>query len=365
VEVVGTADDFSDADGNAVLNWSHAQKRAREAMVANRTPSGSKGRLTVRRAVEEYVEFLEHERESADDARYRAEAFIYPALGEIELDKLSTKTVRDWLRSVAKTPPRLRTAKGEEQRFRKIGTDVEATRRRRSSANRTLTVLKAALNRQWRDGNVASDAAWRRVEPFESVDAARVRYLSIAEAKRLINASEPDFRALVQGALHTGARYGELARLEVADFNTDSETLAIRRSKSGKPRHVELTEEGAQFFRQHCAGRAGSERMFLKTNGTVWGKSHQERPIKKANARAKIAPPIKFHELRHTYCSHAVMNGVSTLVVAKTLGHSDTRMVEKHYGHLAPSYLREAIRAGAPQFGVVNEGKVRPLRGRR
>ena len=47
------------------------------------------------------------------------------------------------------------------------------------------------------------------------------------------------------------------------------------------------------------------------------------------------------------------MNGVPLLVVAKNLGHADTRMVEKHYGHLAPSYIADAIRAGAPRFGMV------------
>jgi len=39
--------------------------------------------------------------------------------------------------------------------------------------------------------------------------------------KRLINASEPDFRLLVQAALQTGARYSELARLTVSDFNPE------------------------------------------------------------------------------------------------------------------------------------------------
>ena len=73
------------------------------------------------------------------------------------------------------------------------------------------------------------------MEPFEAVESARIRYLTVAEAKRLINASEPEFRPMVHAALHTGARYGELVRLEVADFNTDSETLAIRMSKSGSP----------------------------------------------------------------------------------------------------------------------------------
>jgi hypothetical protein len=44
------------------------------------------------------------------------------------------------------------------------------------------------------------------------------------------------------------------------------------------------------------------------------------------------------------------MNGVPLMIVAKNLGHADTRMVEKHYGHMAPSYITEAIHAGAPRF---------------
>ena len=56
-------------------------------------------------------------------------------------------------------------------------------------------------------------------------------------------------------ALQTGARYQELARLRVADFNVDAGTLAIWQSKSGKPRHIVLTDEGAAFFEQLCAGR--------------------------------------------------------------------------------------------------------------
>jgi hypothetical protein len=44
--------------------------------------------------------------------------------------------------------------------------DPEAIRRRRSTANRLLTVLKAALNRAFHDGRIASDEAWRKVKPF-------------------------------------------------------------------------------------------------------------------------------------------------------------------------------------------------------
>ena len=53
----------------------------------------------------------------------------------------------------------------------------------------------------------------------------------------------------------------ELTRLKVEDFNPDSSTLQIRMSKSGKSRHVVLTEEGETFFAGLCAGRKGSEPM--------------------------------------------------------------------------------------------------------
>jgi len=80
--------------------------------------------------------------------------------------------------------------------------------------------------------------------------------------------------------------------------------------------------------------------------------------------RARITPPISFHALRHTWASLAVMAGVPLLVVAKNLGHVDTSMVEKHYGHLAPSYIDDAIRKGAPKFGFKPDKTLATLRAR-
>jgi integrase len=363
VETIGVADDFSDADGVAIISFHQAQTSARGRMVSRaHAAAGRTGPLTVATAMTSYLEFLETNRKSAPFAKYVNEAFILPELGKIEVEALSTDKLRTWHAKLAKASARIRTKDGEKQRFKDDADDPERDRRRKATANRILTVLKAALNRAWRDGKVVSDSAWRRVEPFESVDAARVHYLTIAEAQRLINASPTDFRRLVQGALETGARYGELCALTVSDFNPDSGTIAVRQSKSGKPRHIVLTDDGAEFFRTLTAGRPGSEFMFVKDGGDAWLRSHQAEPMKQANKSAKIAPPINFHGLRHTWASHAVMNGVPMLVVAKNLGHSDTRMVEKHYGHLAPSYVADAIRAGAPRFGIAAADKVKAIR---
>lgn len=356
LEVIADADDTLDANGETVLDFWQAQDRARQmqAALAGETVEAVKKRITVNEAVNDYIDWMEGNRKSAQDARYRADALILPVLGNKLVDKLTAKEIRAWLRQVAETPPRVRSKNGAEPKFREVDDSPDAIRRRKASANRTLTVLKAALNRAWREGKVPSDAEWRRVEPYEAVDAARVHYLSVAEAQRLVNACDRAFRPLVQAALKTGARYGELAALTVSDFNPDVGTITIRESKSGKVRHVVLTDEGVEFFASVTAGRAGDELVFRNGSGEVWGKSHQNRPMIEACKRAKIKPAIGFHGLRHTWASLAVMNGVPLMVVARNLGHADTRMVEKHYGHLAPSYIADAIRAGAPRFGLAS-----------
>ena len=79
--------------------------------------------------------------------------------------------------------------------------------------------------------------------------------------------------------------------------------------------------------------------------------SEQQRPLADAAKRAKIQD-VSFHILRHTYGSHLAMRGVPLMVIARQLGHSDTRMAERHYAHLAPSYVADAIRAGNPTGSV-------------
>ena len=158
-------------------------------------------------------------------------------------------------------------------------------------------------------------------------------------------------------ALQTGARYGELTRLSVVDFDPDSNTLAILQSKSGKPRYVHLSSEGADFFRAVCVGRPGPEIMFRRPSGEPWGTSHQAEPMHQACRRAGIVPAVSFHILRHTYASLSVMAGAPLHVVARNLGHADTRMCEQQ-----PSYVADEIRRAAPRFGF-ELGNVRGLSG--
>jgi integrase len=364
LETIGTADDTIDADGNAILSFAQAQAVVRQRFVQGRRakaglPTLSSGPYTVKKAIGEYLSWLDENRKTSRTARQRADALIVPMLGDIDCAKLTTGDVRSWRDALAKTGTRIRSKKGASPRYREPSEDQdEDARRRRSTTNRTLTVLKAALNAAWRDKKIASDDAWRSVTALREADAARVRYLSVEECRRLINSAEPSFRKLVRAGLETGARYGELAALLVNDFNPDSGTLQIRTSKSGKGRHIVLSEQGVAFFRDLTVGRFPRDRLLPKNDGGKWRDTHQARPMKAACAAAKIDPPASFHILRHTSASLMIMNGAPLMVVARNLGHADTRMVERHYGHLAQSFIADAIRAAAPRFGIEVEGNV-------
>lgn len=353
---LGLADDFQDVgEGTRVMNFADAQKAALAHKDAPR------GTLTVAVAIADYVAWLKVHRATGEDAEQRAAKHILPALGQIKVTDLTTVRLNNWRDALAETGALARTKKGEKQAHRKAPATAEERRARRATANRTINILKGALNKAFNDGLVNEDVEWRRFKPFDKVNAARPGCLTIAEAQRLINAADPatGFRDLVHAALQTGARYGELCALRVRDFHRGK--LAIHQSKSGKPRDIVLSDEGVAFFEQLTAGRDPAALMLRQPDGGPWIKSAQSRPMRDACERAKIKPAIGFHQLRHTWASHAVMNGMPLLVVARNLGHASTKMVEVHYGHPDDDYIDAEIRKGAPTFGAVTKTNVKTM----
>ena len=198
-------------------------------------------------------------------------------------------------------------------------------------------------------------------KPFREASAPKIRYLTHAEAQRLVNACEPGSRPLVQAALLTGCRYGELVAFRGSDFDREAGTVSVRTSKAGRPRHVVLTEDGIALFERHVAGKLGAALIFPRPDGTPWGRSHQHRPLRDACRRAGIDPPASFHILRHTYATHLLQAGAPLPVIAANLGHADTRMTERHYAHLVPSHVAQVIRATMPRLGLLEPSAVVPL----
>jgi len=235
MKALGTADDYQDADGTTILDFKQAQDAADAwfkecANEATRVAGGEPaqvGPYAVADAMKAYFEDGKRRGVKGlkrDEAR--AALWIYPQLGELEVTKLTRRRLETWHAEMADSARRIRPRKapGKPRNFKTPkepkpvrlppappATDDEK-RARRDSANRVLTILKAARNHALDRRRVTcSGEAWREAKPYRGTTKARVRFLSVEDQVRLVNACPQDFRRLVKGALYTGGRYGELA----------------------------------------------------------------------------------------------------------------------------------------------------------
>jgi integrase len=389
---LGFADDFTEADGDKILTWAQASEKAREwfdqaSQEAVLLAGGEvlpKGPFKVADSMAAYFEDAERRGvKGLDRDRQRSALWILPELGALEVAKLTRRQIETWQKKLADAPKRKRTAKaGVKSHKKKASKDDppppkpappisdDEKRARKDTSNRVLSTLKAALNHALDRGRIRHGEAWQAVKPYKGTTSSRIMFLKDEDQVRLVNVCPPDFRRLVQGALYTGARYSELCRLRVKDFNASNGSIYIEFSKSGKHRHIVLTEEAQAFFSSITAGRLDIELMFLRDEvtrrkrpevGGGWGASDQTRYMALACKAAEISK-ISFHELRHTYASGLVNAGLPMAYVAAQLGHLDTRMTEKHYGHLDETALAKAIRTLAPKLGLGEAANVAPLK---
>lgn len=358
---IAEADDHRVSNEEDVLTFGQAQKRAFQISEEFQKPGGRSKDLTVDKAADRYLTWFKEHRKGYENTLSMVDAHIRPAFGSWLVRTLAAPDIRHWHENLASQPVRRRTKKGQRQAFEKKAVTDEAKRARKSSANRILTILKAILNRAFQDQLVADDSAWRRVKPFAQVDEPIIRFLSPAESSRMVNACSKELRSLVTAALLTGARYSELARMTAGALHIRNGTVFVTPSKSGKGRHISLSTEGIGFFSSVAVGKAGGELLFIKADGTPWGKNHQVRLLAEACIAAKINPAISFHELRHTYASQLAQAGVDLLTISKLLGHADTRITARHYAHLCDKTLADAVQK-LPSLGLKFGTKVEAFR---
>jgi integrase len=228
--------------------------------------------------------------------------------------------------------------------------DPETIRKRRDTANRIFNDLSALLAMAYENGHCESKRAWETVQKLEKVGKAKNEYLSVEEAKRFLAACAPDIRDLVRAGLATGCRYMELARMTPAAYDRAIKAVSVRQSKTGKTKHVFLTDDEARFFTRAAAGKERTDLLFRQADGSPWVKSAQQPRMRAALKAAGIKSHVRFHDLRHTFGSLLAQKGVSIQVVANQLGHSGTRVAEEHYAHMSPDYIASQVRGAKPKL---------------
>jgi len=153
---------------------------------------------------------------------------------------------------------------------------------------------------------------------------------------------------MVTFLLNTGARRGEMFALKWSDVSMDSRTVRLVSSKSAKngqsakPRYIPMNQALIELFEGMKSG-APNDKVFKRD-------INLRRKFKMALQWAGL-PEYRVHDMRHTFASHLVMNGVPLYTASKLLGHSSIEVTQR-YAHLAPDNLKQAVQSlsfGAPR----------------
>jgi integrase len=330
---LGAADDVGRADGRDVLTFEQAHAKA-----TGPTPTaGRSGKLTVCQAVELYLVSLAARSPHAAETRQRAEKWIVPKLGNIPVDRITKTQIETW----------------RDGMVRDGSADEDDKRRSQDSANRVLTILKAALNQAFQDdaNKIETDAAWRRVKPFKDAGAAREDHFDAVQIRQLIGKAatfDGAFANLLEAGYLTGARLGELAALDVRDFDAGKAVLMIRKGKTGA-RAITLTAEAVGFFRRLTDKRPALAILLPRVDGNRWGKSQQAKPFKKAAVLAKLPASASFYTLRHSHISRAIDARMPLSLVAENCGTS-LAMIQKNYAKTLAKLRRGTVETTGPKL---------------
>jgi integrase len=218
------------------------------------------------------------------------------------------------------------------------------------------SIIRFAIRNGWiADNPVARLEADERPHPT----GRRQRVLGRDEIGRLLAACLPRYRPLLATALYSGLRISELLGLVWDDIDFAAGGIQVRaqlsRAHRGVParrvppktaaaiRDIPLVPQLAQLLRQHRRGsafNAGNDWVFATGRGTPLGHRNVERRALQRAARIAgldggAEPPLRFHDLRHTFASHLILDlRLDPAQVSRILGHARVTITLDVYTHL-------------------------------
>jgi integrase len=351
LKAFAVADDFEDANGDTVLDFWQARARARKlARGEHEDKAGEHAPVTVATALHQYEADLEIR--GADTGNV---ARVKSHLSEMLLQKpvvlLTAKELKRWRDGLKKSV--------------RVG-----------SINRICNGLRAALNLAAdTDERVSSRRAWEvGLQAIRDATESRNVILPAEAIHRIVAQAYgigQEFGLLVEMAATSGARVGQLARLEPHDVQGEraDPRLMMPSSRKGRGqkkitrRPVPIPERLAVRLRQ-AGQKSGNGLLLVKPSGESWKKSDHSRLFRRAVQRAGFDPAqVTIYALRHSNIVRQLLAGVPIRVVAAAHDTS-VSMIEKtyskHIGDHADALMRPALLdLGAP-IAAANVVQLKP-----
>jgi len=190
------------------------------------------------------------------------------------------------------------------------------------------------------------------VNPLKNVSLPRLdqedpSYFTPGEFRKLHDALPAGwFRDLVQLAVMTGLRRGELVHLRWDQVALERRLLTVQgngsfRTKGGRIRTVPLNDPAVQVFLRRLSERSADH--VFSVNGRPVSEDWITRKFREVLRGCGLRRELHFHSLRHTFATWLLQRGVPIYEVSRLLGHSSVTVTEI-YSHVMPSELSGAVR---------------------
>ena len=215
-----------------------------------------------------------------------------------------------------------------------------------ATVNRELAFLKHLFSKvvEWKDKNkipfLREDSA-KGVKRLKG-ETRRVRYLVPDEIQILLSNCDGLLRGLLKSlvtvALHTGARKGELQGLKWPQVNFELGLISLLDTKNGERRDIPMNETAKATLQ---GLKRKNEFVFPNRNGKAIDNAQVQIAFQEALRRSGIED-FRFHDLRHTFASNLVMEGIELNDVRELLGHKSISMTLR-YAHLSPKHKTKVV----------------------
>lgn len=172
-------------------------------------------------------------------------------------------------------------------------------------------------------------------------------------------------RRVVQAALLTGCRLGEILSLEAGDVDLKRKLIDLSKTKQNRNHQIVITPPLAAVLKEALADEVReAEAVFVNRTGKAYTVDGFSKHFARVAERAKC-PDITFHDLRRHVGTLLINEGERLEVVSKLLGHSTVAVTQRSYAHLATDATRAAFGRLAEFAPALPPAKDKPVPKRR
>jgi len=230
---------------------------------------------------------------------------------------------------------------------------VNKTIRKEASVNRAMSCLRHIFSKA---------VEWEMIEqnPFDKGKSLilkennkRMRFLTEDEIKSLLENCPPYLYKIVECALNSGMRRGEILSLKWSQIRNGF--IYLRQTKTSEPRQIPINNSLELMFKQVKSEQNPKGHNVIRLNGKPVKRLKSEcvftyrgEPVKEVKRSFKTAlkdagiVDFRFHDLRHTFASQLLMKGGTLKDVQELLGHKTMTMTLR-YAHLTQEHKRKAV----------------------